>query len=129
MIHESFSILENKRNETCIQQEGGIIVYIAMEEGEISNFDLQTRDGRNVIYAAKTCEQSLACLKNPKQVNVFKAIVYPNVSKTIGYMPIAQSYGDEYDIYVDNRDNPRIFLIKPERVKISQIERWFIQSK
>ena len=129
MIQESFSVIENKRLETDIRHEGGFIVYIAMEEGKISNFDLQTQDGQHVIYAAKTPEQSMACLKNPTQVNVFKAIVHPNVSKTIGYMPIAQSYGDDYDIYVNNTQYPSIFLIKPERVEISQLERWFIQSK
>ena len=126
MIKEYISI---KRIETDIQREDGIIVYIAMEEGKISNFDLQTQDGQNVIYAAKTPEQSMACLKNPKCVNLIKAIVHPNVSKTMGYMPIAQSYGDDYDIYVDNTENPRIFLIKPERVEIAQTERWFIQNK
>ncbi len=129
IIQESFSILENKKVETDIRHEGRWIVYIAMEEGEISNFDLQTHDGQNLIYAAKTPEQSMACLKNPKKVNVFKAIVHPNVSKTVGYMPIAQSYRDDYDIYVDNIHYPGIFLIKPDRVKIAELERWFIQSK
>lgn len=118
-IHDSFSIIQNKRIETNVQEESGFVVYIAMEEGKVSNFDLQTHDGQNVIYAANTPEQSMACLKNPKKVNMCKAIVYPNVSKTIGYMPIAQSYRDEYDIYVDNVHHPEIFLIKPERVEIT----------
>ena len=105
-----------------IEHEGGFVVYIAMEEGKISNFDLQTHDGQNVIYAAKTPEQSMACLKNTKHVNVFKAIVYPNVSRTIGYMPILQSKVDDHDIYVDNIHYPKIFLIKPGRVEISELE-------
>lgn len=117
-----------KRIET-IQREDGFVVYVAMEEGKISNFDLQTQDGQNVIYAACTPEQSMACLKNPKRVNLFKAIVYPNVSRTVGYMPIAQSYRDDYDVYVDNIHNPRIFLLKPDRVEIVHIERMIIKSK
>ena len=52
----------------------------------------------------------MTCLKNPKKVNVFRAIVHPNVSKTVGYMPIAQSYGDDYDICVDNIHYTGIFL-------------------
>ena len=126
IIHESFST--NKRFETDIQEESGFIVYIAMEEGKVSNFDLQTHDGQNVIYAAKTPEQSMACLKNPKKVNLFKVIVQPNVSKTIGYMPIAQSYKDDYDIYVDNIHHPGIFLIKPGRVEITIVYSKYVES-
>ena len=128
IIQESFSVIENKRVETDIRHEGGFIVYIAMEEGKISNFDLQTQDGQHVIYAAKTPEQSMACIKNPTQVNVFKAIVHPNVSKTVGYMPIAQSYRDDYDIYVDNIHHPGIFLIKPERVEITIVYSKYVES-
>ena len=124
----SFSTLENKRVETDIRHDG-FIVYIAMEEGEISNFDLQTHDGQNVIYAAKTPEQSMACLKNPDRVNLFKAIVHPKVSKTIGYLPITHSRKDDYDIYVNNTDEPSIFLLKPNCVDVTELERWFIQNK
>lgn len=113
-LSNPISIPENKFPEDEIK--GGYVVYIAMEKGKVSNFDLQTHDGQHVIYAADTPEQAMACILNPKHANMCKAIVYP---QTFGYLPITQSREDDYDMYVNNIHDPSIFLLKPNKIKMN----------
>lgn len=115
MQHAAVS-LHGTRPQHPLDSCEGYPVYIAFQDDKKTNFDLKTHDGEYLIYAASTPEQAKACLKNPTRVRITKAVIHPNVSGTIGYLPILQSRLDDYDVYVDNVDAPEIFLIKPSRV-------------
>ena len=112
---DDYTIIHNETYKSSTEKEGYEKVYVAVEEGECTNYE-------DMIYAAKDPSQSIRCLKNPNMVCLF--LVSMN-TKNMGYMPIAAP--NEYDTYVNDMRRPTIFIAR--HMDIEPLELWVMQKR